>query len=176
MKKFMVCILVGLFLTGCGIAEGKTYTREELENLARLEVYEAGSDTLLKTTEDEETLYRYIQAIQQTEIFSGDMEMETEFEMEAETEEEAEAELKELAEGAEESYYLVVYKYPAARFGDTEPKMIYKTTLYRDINVVKLTMETESLKNLPLLEELLTFYYELPKEEEDFYESLLAQE
>ena len=56
--------LTAFALTGCGLSEENGYTREELGNLAKMEIYEAGSDTLLKTIEDEETLYRFNQMIQ----------------------------------------------------------------------------------------------------------------
>ena len=53
-------VLTGFILAGCGVSEESKYTPEETD-VAKLEVYEAGSDTLLKTIEDEETLYRFDQ-------------------------------------------------------------------------------------------------------------------
>ncbi|MDE6950213.1 MAG: hypothetical protein K2P64_04765, partial [Lachnospiraceae bacterium] len=55
-------IAAGMLLSGCGLTGEEGYTREELENLARIEIYEAESGTLLKTIEDGETLYRYLQS------------------------------------------------------------------------------------------------------------------
>ena len=157
-------LLTGIVLTGCGASEEgthTTYTREELQNTAKLELYEAESGELLKTIENEETLYRYVQAA----TFSDDA-----FEAERENE------LKETAENAGEAYCLVVYKYPAARYGDKEPEESYRTVLYRDVNIAKLIVGENSVKNMPLPEELLTFYYEMPEEEQTFYESLLPEE
>lgn len=159
----------GVLLSGCGFSREDGYTRKELENLARLEVYEAGSDTLLKTVEDEETLYRYLQA----EVFSGDA-----FESESEKEPEEIPEAPEIPEtpGSEdEAYYLVAYKYPAAKFGEQEPKKTYTTVLYRDTDIAKLVVEDESVIHIALPEELLTFYYRMSEEEQRFYESLLSE-
>lgn len=156
----------GVLLSGCGFSREDGYTRKELENLARLEVYEAGSNTLLKTVEDEETLYQYLQA----EVFSGDA-----FESESEKEPEEIPETPETPESADEAYYLVAYKYPAAKFGKQEPEKIYTTVLYRDTDIAKLVVEDESVIHIALPEELLTFYYRMSEEEQNFYESLLSE-
>lgn len=161
MKGVFLGMAAGILLTGCGLSGEDGYTREEMQNTARLELYEAGSGELLKTIEDEETLYRYVQAA----AFSDDA-----------FEAEAEKERKETAENAGEAYYLVVYRYPAARYGDKEPEESYRTVLYRDVNIAKLVPAAGTVKNFALPEELLTFYYEMPEEESAFYESLLSQD
>lgn len=161
--RMALCMAAGVLLSGCGFSREDGYTRKELENLARLEVYEAGSNTLLKTVEDEETLYRYLQA----EVFSGDA-----FESESEKEPE---EIPETPESGDEAYYLVAYKYPAAKFGEQEPKKTYTTVLYRDTDIAKLVVEDESVIHIALPEELLTFYYRMSEDEQNFYESLLSE-
>lgn len=161
--RMALCMAAGVLLSGCGFSREDGYTKKELENLARLEVYEAGSNTLLKTVEDEETLYRYLQA----EVFSGDA-----FESESEKEPE---EIPEIPESEDEAYYLVAYKYPAAKFGEQEPKKTYTTVLYRDTDIAKLVVEDESVIHIALPEELLTFYYRMSEDEQNFYESLLSE-
>lgn len=161
--RMALCMAAGVLLSGCGFSWEDGYTRKELENLARLEVYEAGSNTLLKTVEDEEALYRYLQA----EVFSGDA-----FESESEKEPE---EIPETPESEDEAYYLVAYKYPAAKFGEQEPKKTYTTVLYRDTDIAKLVVEDESVIHIALPEELLTFYYRMSVDEQNFYESLLSE-
>lgn len=146
---------MGVLLTGCGLSEG-SYTKEELGNLAKLEVYEAGSDTLIKTIEDDETLYQYNQA----ETASEDAYTENE--------------LEESAEEAGETYYIVAYKYPAAKFGNKEPQKYLTITLFDNMNIAKMTVAEETVKNIPLSEDLLTFYYEMSEEESTFYTELLA--
>lgn len=152
------CMAAGVLLTGCGLSREDGYTREDLQNTAKLELYEAGSGKLLKTIEDEETLYQYIQAAE----FSEDG-------YEAETEKER----KETAENAGETYHLVVYKYPAAKFGNKAPEENCRITLYQDVNIAKMVVKDTVVKNIALPEELLTFYYEMSEEEQAFYESLV---
>lgn len=157
--SLMICALTVLLLTGCGTS-GNRYTKEELGNLARLEIYEAGSDELLQTIEDEETLYQYNQAGAASEdAYTAAKENE----------------LKESAEEAGEMYYIVAYKYPAAKFGDKEPEKNTTLTLFQDTNVAKMVVDKRNVKNMPLPEELLTFYYEMSEEESTFYESLFSE-
>lgn len=155
------CMAAGLLLGGCGAPAEKSYTKEDLQNTAKLELYEAGSDTVVKTIEDEETLYQYVQAAE----FSEDA-----------FDAEKEKKLKETAENAGGTYDIVVYKYPASKFGDKEPKKSMTITLYRDTNIAKMCVEPGEVKNIALPEELLTFYYEMSEEESAFYESVLPGE
>ena len=169
------CAMAVMLLTGCGSLAEEEYTREELEDLARLELYEAGSDELLRTIEDGETLYQYLQA---TAVPEADNEY---YEYEADDEYYeygawGDGELKEAAENAGAAYYLVAYKYPAAKFGGKEPEKVYTVTLYRDVKIAKMTAAEGVVKVIDLPEEMLTVYYEMSEEEADFYESLLTQE
>lgn len=166
MKKIVcvLCIFTGILLTGCSIfTTDKGYTREELDNLAKLEVYEAGSDKLLRTIEDEEILYQYNQAAKDSVyVFAEDWEQK-------------EKDLREGAENAGASYYIVAYKYPAAKFGNKEPKKYTTIMLYQDTNVAKMVLDAGNVKSIALPEELLTFYYEMSEEESAFYESLFEE-
>lgn len=157
----IVCALAGALVTGCTPAADQGYTREELNNLARLELYEAESGTLLMTIEDEETLYQYCR--------TAGMASEDAYAAESEKD------LQEAAEHAGASYCLEVYQYPAAKFGDRDPKKFSTTTLYQNTDIAKIVVADEAIKNISLPEELLTFYYEMPEEERMFYESLLEQ-
>lgn len=148
----VLCIAAGALLVGCSASGEREYTREELQNLARIEVYEAESDTLLRTVEDGEALYRYLQ------VFEAEMEEELE---------------KEVADGAKESYYLEFYMYPVAKFGDKEPKKAYTIVLYQDTDIARMVADAENLYMAFLPEELLTFYYRTSEEEQAFYNSLL---
>lgn len=157
-SKIIVTAMIGILLTGCGASGEREYTREELQNMARIEIYEAGSDELLKTIEDGETLYQYLQAYEHSDAaFEGDVEEG----------------LKEAAEDAGESCYLVVYRYPASKFGGKEPVKTYTTVLYQDSDIARMVVEDEAVKIISLPEELLTFYYEMSEEEKNFYETLI---
>lgn len=157
-------------LTGCALSEESGYTREDLDNLAKLEVYEAGSDTLLKTIEDEETLYRYNQLFSMT--MTGDEDDFAEWETEREScYEQGEGELEEKPE-EEETHLIAVYKYPVAKFGDKEPVKMLTMTLYENTDIVKITVSDDSIKMFSLPEDFLTFYYRMSEEEREFYASL----
>lgn len=160
----VLCAFMGILLTGCSVfTTDKGYTREELNNLARLEVYEAGSDKLLRTIEDEETLYQYNQAgMSSVNDFEADWEEE-------------EKDLKEAAENAGASYYIMAYKYPVAKFGNKKPEKYTTITLYQDTNVAKMVLDAGNVKSISLPEEFLTFYYEMSEEESLFWESLLEE-
>ncbi len=75
-------------------------------------------------------------------------------------------------EGAKEQYYLISYKYPAARFGEKELEENTTITLYENTNIIKMTVAEESIKAFSIPEEFLIFYYELSGEEINFYRSL----
>ena len=72
-----------------------------------------------------------------------------------------------------ERYHIIVYKRPVAKFGDKEPVKIFTVTLYENTDVAKMTVVDESINAFPIPEEFLTFYYEMSKEESDFYASLI---
>lgn len=166
-NKVILTAMAGILLTGCSASGEREYTREELQNTARIEIYEAGSDELLKTIEDGETLYQYLQVCEYSEY--SDTAYEEQWAVwEGELE-------KEAGESAGESYYLVVYKYPASKFGNKEPVKTYTTVLYQDSDIAKTVAEDDVIKIISLPEELLTFYYRMSEEEQEFYGSLIEQ-
>lgn len=76
-------------------------------------------------------------------------------------------------EGAKEQYYMISYKYPAARFGKKELEENTTITLYEDKNIIKMEVSGESVKGFLVPEEFLIFYYEVSEEEMNFYRSLV---
>lgn len=103
--KTLIWIAFALCMcAGCSAKQGEKYTREDLDNLAEIRIYAAENQELIKTISDKEQLYQY----NQCSVFDGsDIE-------------ERQDELKKDLEGAKEQYYLIAYKYPAARFGEKE--------------------------------------------------------
>lgn len=164
--SFAGCVLAACLLVGCSVSQDRKYTEEELDNLAKLEIYEAGSDTPLKTIEDEETLYQYNQ------IFSGTGDDFAEWEPEFDDYEPEEGEWKENPSDGQETYRIVVYKYPVAKFGDKEPVKTLTMTLYENTDIVRIVVADTVIKSFSLPEEFLTFYYEMTEEEREFYASL----
>ncbi len=157
--KIGILLVAGLctcICAGCSAQQKNTYTAEELGNLAEIRIYTAENHELVKTINDEELLYQY----NQCSVFD-DSDIE-----------ERQDELKRDIEGTKEQYYLVSYKYPAARFGSKELEENYTITLYEDTNIIKMTVAEESIKAFSVPEEFLIFYYELTDEEINFYRSL----
>lgn len=155
--KIGILLVAGLCIcAGCSAGQGGKYTPEELDNLAEIRIYAAKNNELIKTISDEEQLYQF----NQCSIFEGTDIVERQ------------EELKRDLEGAEEQYELTAYKYPAARFGRKEPVENMTITLYEDSDIIKMTVAEESIKAFSVPEEFLTFYYEAPEEEMEFYRSL----
>lgn len=148
LTMFLLCICAG-----CPAGQGEKYTAEDLGNLAEIRIYSAENDTLIKTIIDEEQLYQYNQC-----PFPDDSDTE-----------EHQNKLKEMSEGAREQYYLISYKYPVARFGEKELEENTTITLYKNTNIIKMTVAEENIKAFSIPEEFLTFYYELSEEDMDFY-------
>lgn len=156
LKTGILAVLVLSICTGCSAGQGEKYTREELDNLAEIRIYSAENNELVKTISDEEQLYQYNQC-----PFFDDSDLV-----------ERQDELKKDLEGAEEQYYLTAYKYPAARFGAKEPEENHTITLYENSNIIQMTVAEEAIKSFSVPEEFLTFYYEMPEEEMEFFRSL----
>lgn len=155
-KTGILAVLVLGICAGCSAGQGEKYTREELDNPAEIRIYSAENNELVKTISDEEQLYQYNQC-----PFFDDSDLV-----------ERQDELKKELEGAEEQYYLTAYKYPAARFGAKEPEENHTITLYEGTNIVKMTVADGVIKSFSVPEEFLTFYYEMPEEEMEFFRSL----
>lgn len=152
-----ILLVLGLCIcAGCSAKQEKKYTREDLDNLAEIRIYSAEDHELIKTIREEEQLYQYNQC-----SIWDDLDIE-----------ERQEELEEALEGAKEQYSLVSYKYPVARFGGKELEENNTVTLYEDTNIVKMTVAKEIFKGLPVPEEFLIFYYEIPEEEMNFYRFL----
>lgn len=59
-----------------------------------------------------------------------------------------------------------------ARFGAKELEENNTITLYEGTNIVKMTVADGVIKSFSVPEEFLTFYYEMPEEEMEFFHSL----
>ncbi len=158
--KICMLLVLGLCIfTGCSPRQDKTYTMEELDNIAKIEIYSAKNDKLIKTINDENQIYQYNHC-----VFSDDSDTE-----------EYQEDLKKSIEGADEQYYFISYKYSAAHFSRQKTEKNSTITLYENSNIVKMTVSEESVKNISLPEEFLTFYYEISDEDMEFYHSLIEE-
>lgn len=158
--KISILLVVGLCVfTGCSAQQDKTYTMEDLDNLAKIEIYSAENDELIKTVNDENMLYQYNQCL------SFD---------DSDTEEHQE-ELEKSIEGAKEQYRFISYKYSIARFRSQEVEKNTTITLYENSNVIKMTVSEESVKGISIPQEFLIFYFEISDEDMEFYHSIVEE-
>ena len=165
---FFSCILL---CAGCAAqrdaGQDAKYTLEELDNLARLEIYLPGESKPAKTIKDKEILYQFNHC---SSSCNSDPDSDSE---------EHQRELEKAASGAAEKYHIVSYKYPVSRFHQKKPEKNMTVTLYEDalngINIVKTEVAEESIKGADIPGEYLTFYSEIPEEEKAFYQSLAEE-
>ncbi|MCH5254972.1 MAG: hypothetical protein J1F41_08600 [Lachnospiraceae bacterium] len=158
-RQFIIGMLIFGVLcicAGCSSNQDSSYTLEQLDNLAQLEIYSAETNELIKVISDEETLYQYNQC-----SFDSDESVEHQ------------AEFKNSVEGLKEEYYIESYKYPVSQFGSQELEKNITITVYENSNVIKMTVSEESIKGDSIPQAFLTFYYEMSDEDMDFYYSLV---
>lgn len=154
---FGIWILSVCVCAGCAANPDAKYTREELDNLARIELYSAGSEDAAKVIEDADALYRFHQVA---------------FDEVEEPFEEQQEELEEAVEEAVEEYRFVTYKYPVSRFGSKEPEEDMSITVYENSDIVKMSVSQGRIKGASIPQEYLTFYYEISDEDMEFFLSL----
>lgn len=127
-------------------------------NLAKIEIYSANNNELLKVIKDVKILADY------TNNFSF-----------YEDYEENQESLKDTVNDLKEQYKFISYKAPVAKFGNKELEKNYTITLYENSNIVKMTASNESIKSFSLPEEFLTFYYNISNEDLQFFYSLIGK-
>lgn len=152
------------FCIGCGASGDGEDTKEELNNLAKVEIYSAESGELIKTVEEEELLCEY------NKHPAFDEFDEENFDGEAWEEEQDERE--ESVREQKEKYYFISYRYPVAKLNDGEPMENMTITLYEDSDIIKIEISQENVKGISVPQEFLTFYEEITEEDREFYDSL----
>lgn len=154
-KEIFARAILGIIacLGGC-----RNFEEEEKETLhtARLEVYEADGTTLINTVEDEEAVARFeAGGWGQEDGISSDVDPAG----------------KDL-EGREPLFTIAAMKEPAALINNGKMEKTFTITVYEGTDVVKMMVMPQIVKNIGLSEELLTFYFEVPEEDMEFFLSL----
>lgn len=157
-KISVIFVLILSLCVGCSARHNK-YTVEELDNLAKIEIFSATDNELITTVNDEELLYQFNQHLN---LNSEDIEKH-------------QKELKQDIAQLDEQYYLISYKNPVAKFGSKELEKNLTLTLYEDTNIVKMEVSQESIKSFPIPQEFLVFYYNISDEDIEFYRSLATE-
>lgn len=167
MKRIVLGFMIGsIFLCGCGTdkatligeneKENKQYEAEESDNPVQLEIY-SGENELLNVITQEEILYQYNQCLSDDNPVSVEQQNE----------------LEKNVEGLDVEYTVISYKHPAALINDQELEKNTTITIYKDSNTIKMEVSQESIKNIRVSREFLTFYYEVSDENMEFYRSLI---
>jgi hypothetical protein len=140
-------------LDGC-----RNFEEKETLHTARLEVYEEDGTTLINTVEDEEAVARFEAGGWGQEAgISSDVDPTG----------------KDL-EGREPLFTIAAMKEPAALINNGKMEKTFTITVYEGTDVVKMVVMPQ-IKNIALSEEFLTFYFEVPEEDMEFFLSLAGK-
>ena len=151
-KEIFALAILGIIacLGGC-----RNFEEKETLHTARLEVYEADGTTLINTVEDEEAVARFeAGGWGQEDGISSDVDPAG----------------KDL-EGREPLFMIAAMKEPAALINNGKMEKTFTITVYEGTDVVKMVVMPQT-KNIALSEEFLTFYFEVPEEDMEFFLSL----
>lgn len=151
-KEIFALAILGIIacLGGC-----RNFEEKETLHTARLEVYEEDGTTLINTVEDEEAVARFeAGGWGQEDGISSDVDPAG----------------KDL-EGREPLFTIAAMKEPAALINNGEMEKTFTITVYEGTDVVKMVVMPQ-IKNIALSEEFLTFYFEVPEEDMEFFLSL----
>lgn len=151
-KEIFALAILGIIacLGGC-----RNFEEKETLHTARLEVYEEDGTTLINTVEDEEAVARFEAGGWGQEAgISSDVDPTG----------------KDL-EGREPLFTIAAMKEPAALINNGEMEKTFTITVYEGTDVVKMVVMPQ-IKNIALSEEFLTFYFEVPEEDMEFFLSL----
>ena len=77
-------------------------------------------------------------------------------------------------EGREPLFTIAAMKEPAALINNGEMEKTFTITVYEGTDVVKMVVMPQ-IKNIALSEEFLTFYFEVPEEDMEFFLSLAGK-
>ncbi len=154
-KTILLLAMLGIAacLDGC-----RNFEEKETLHTARLEVYEEDGTTLINTVEDEEAVARFEAGGWGQEAgISSDVDPTG----------------KDL-EGREPLFTIAAMKEPAALINNGKMEKTFTITVYEGTDVVKMVVMPQ-IKNIALSEEFLTFYFEVPEEDMEFFLSLAGK-
>ena len=154
-KEIFARAILGIIacLGGC-----RNFEEKETLHTARLEVYEEDGTTLINTVEDEEAVARFEAGGWGQEAgISSDVDPAG----------------KDL-EGREPLFTIAAMKEPAALINNGKMEKTFTITVYEGTDVVKMVVMPQ-IKNIALSEEFLTFYFEVPEEDMEFFLSLAGK-
>lgn len=138
-----------------------------LQRLAQVEVYDEKEHKLIKTIEDKEILAMFNEKTQFRDQWS---EMENEYEDE---DEDFQGKSKQGKENYEPQYTYFLYKASAALNNSTDLEKTLEITTFEDTNQIMIQIAPDTVKNMEVPSEYLTYYIEGTKDEITYLRSLV---
>lgn len=158
---FILIIIIIGFSTRIHV-NGHNATKR-LQRLAQVEIYSAKEKKLIKTIEDKKSLITFNKNTIFTDQYSNadDNYMNKQ------------EEIRKEVENYEPQYIFVTYKTPAALNNKKDLEKIYEITTFKDTNIIMMQVSPDSIKNIVVPSEYLTFYTEGSDEEITYLNSLV---
>lgn len=156
LKKTMVLltiITITICCAGCSTSQTTDIEQSNNQQYAKVEVYSATDNSLIKTIEDEKLLDEFV-----TNISIDEKDL---------------SENEQAPENAEAKYKYVVYKKPVAVTGSNDLEEVMSFTTYTDSNFVLEQVAPDVVKNMPLSKDTLSFGMKLSDEAIDYLNDLV---
>ncbi|WP_085833312.1 hypothetical protein [Clostridium merdae] len=128
---------------------------EDSYQLAKVEVYSAKDDRLIKTIDDSELLSKLSE--------------------ENEVADDADKLMQSTPENGVPLYNFVAYKVPVAKITNQKAEKIFTITIFENSNLIRTEVASEAIKSFPIPSQYLTFYEEVSKEKINFFLSLAKE-
>lgn len=154
----LICMIVATFVfSGCasGHASESAVNSVKNQKIARIEVFSAADNNLLKTIDDKSILDKFAE---KTTFFDSEYNYET-------SDDTVLAKYK-------PNYKFVVYKVSSV-VGSTDLEKIYDLTTYTNTNIIKLQLSPDVVKNMEIPSDLLTYNFKISVDVVEYLNSLI---
>ncbi|BCJ93692.1 hypothetical protein acsn021_12610 [Anaerocolumna cellulosilytica] len=136
---------------------------KRLQRLAQVEIYSATEDKLIKTIEDKNSLITFNKNTIFTEQYSD---ADNNYMNKQE-------EMRKEVENYESQYIFVTYKKPAGLNNNKELEKLCEITTFKDTNIIMMQVSPDSIKNIAVPSEYLTFYFKVSNKVTAYLNSLV---
>ncbi|MPM43268.1 hypothetical protein SDC9_89941 [bioreactor metagenome] len=158
---FLITTLIGCSSESTVDTDGNNDTKNTSQ-IAQIEVYSATEHTKIRTIEDTETLASF----SENTDFNYDLLDEDDDYLKQQ--EEYLQQTKEY----DPQYTFITYKKTVAINNDDDLEEVMEITTYKDTNMIMMQISPDSIKNMKIPSEYLTYYYEVSDEVTDYLSSL----
>lgn len=152
---FVITLLLLCILGGCS---------KENQKLKKVEAF-SSNNTLLNTIEDKEEL----------KTFNENLSLKDNFNEIDENYLNQQEELKKTIENHEEQYIFITYQATVAKNSSESLEKVMEIIVYEKSNIIKVEISPDTVKNISIPSEYLTFYFETSDEIIEYLNSLVKQ-